>query len=49
VKYGDGGSSITLAGPPGVLAGVRVTATALPLSDAAEEGARKAADSDFCS
>jgi hypothetical protein len=45
----DAGSSTTRAGAPAEVAGVMVTVTTLPLSEAADEGARKAAESFFCS
>ena len=44
---GEAGSSTARAAAPAVGAGVMVTVMTLPLRDAADEGARKAAESVF--
>jgi hypothetical protein len=49
VKYGDEGSTVMRAGAPARAPGMMVIRTALPFSEAADEGERKAAESVFCS
>ena len=45
MKYGDGGSTSTLAAPPAFDAGTMVTATTLAFSDSADAAARDTVES----